>query len=67
MERSPISKRIVRARFYSNFIKLTIIHVYALTNDAEEEKKYWYYDQQGEVIVQVKQNDMMVITEDMNA
>ena len=35
----PISDRIITARFFSNFIKTTIVQVYAPTNDAEEERK----------------------------
>ena len=35
---SPINERIIKARFYSKFVKLTMIHVYAPTNDADERR-----------------------------
>ena len=67
MEWTPKSERIIKARFYSKFIKLTIIHAYTPTNDTEEEEKKKFYDQLGEVIGQVKRRDMLVITGGMNA
>ena len=36
---SPINERIIKARFYSKFVKLTMIHVHAPTNDADELKR----------------------------
>ena len=36
---SPINERIIKARFYSKFVKLTVKHVYAPTNDADEQTK----------------------------
>ena len=67
MEWTPISEGIIKARFYSKLIKLTVIHAYAPTNDAEEEEKDKFHDQLGEVISQVKRHDMLVLTGDMNA
>ena len=58
MEWTPISERIIKARFYSKFIKLTVTHAYAPTNDAEEEKDK-FHDQLGEVIGQVKRHDKL--------
>ena len=39
MKWTPISKRIITARFYSKYKKLTVVLAYALTNDAMDEKK----------------------------
>ena len=36
---APIDERIIRARFHSRYVKLTLIHVYAPTNDTDEEAK----------------------------
>lgn len=33
------SDLIIRAKFHSRYVKLTLIRVYALTNDADEEVK----------------------------
>ena len=40
MDWTPISKRIIEARFYSKYKKLTVIQMYAPTNDAVDEEKY---------------------------
>ncbi len=34
-----IDERIIRARFHSRYVKLTLIHVYAPTNDIDKEVK----------------------------
>ena len=39
-----ISDRIIKARFYSRFIKTTVIKVYAPTNEVEEEEKDNFYE-----------------------
>lgn len=39
MEWTPISERIIQARSYSRYIKLTIIHIYAPTKDTDEQIK----------------------------
>jgi len=37
IEWTPISKRLMVARFKSKYTKISVIQCYALTNDAEEE------------------------------
>jgi len=32
---TPIDERIIRIRFHSRYVKLSLIHVYALTNDTQ--------------------------------
>ena len=39
MEWMPVSSRVISARFYSRFKKITIIQAYAPTNDATPEEK----------------------------
>jgi len=43
---TPIDERIIRARFHSRYVKLTLIHVYASTNDTDEEVKDHFYEKQ---------------------
>jgi len=39
MELEPVNEGIIRARFISRHIELTVIQCHALTNDASEEEK----------------------------
>ena len=41
---APVDERIIRARFHSRHVKLTLIHVYAPTNDTDEEAKDHFYE-----------------------
>ena len=50
MEWTPISERIIQARFYSRYIKLTIIHIYAPTEDADEQTKDEFYGKLQDVL-----------------
>ena len=63
----PISDRIIRARFSSKFIKLTVIQIYAPTNDAEEENKEEFYQQLQSEISNTPTHDMLVVMGDANA
>ena len=45
MDWSPISERIILVRFYSKHIKLTIVHIYAPTEIADEQVKDEFYTQ----------------------
>jgi len=42
---NPVSDRIVTARFDTKSFKLTIIQVYAPTNQASDSDKDWFYEQ----------------------
>ena len=64
---SPINERMIKARFYSKFVKLTMIDAYAPTNDADEVTKEDFYGKLQEVAEQVHKHDMLIITGDMNA
>ena len=63
---SPINERIIKARFYSKFVNVTI-RVYAPTNDADEQTKEDFYGKLQEVTEQVHNHDILIITGDMNA
>ena len=67
MDWTPISERIITARFYSKHVKMTIVHVYAPTEDAEETVKDEFYERLQDVLNNKKEHDMLVITGDMNA
>lgn len=45
MEWTIESRRIIKARFYSRYGKLTLVHVYSPTNDASVESKDVFYEQ----------------------
>jgi len=64
---SLINERMIKARFYSKFVKLTMIHAYAPTNDADEVTKEDFYGKLQEVAEQVHKHDMLIITGDMYA
>ena len=64
---APISDRIISARFYSRYIKTSIIQVYAPTNEAEVEAKDDCYDQLQKVIDSVPKHDILVLMGDWNA
>ena len=40
----PVDERIIKARFHSRFVKLTLLRVYVPTNDAEEEVKDEFFE-----------------------
>ena len=43
MEWTPISEWIIQVRFYSRYIKLTIIHIYAPTEDTDDQIRHELY------------------------
>ena len=67
MEWTPESSRIIRARFYSKYRKLTLIHVYSPTNDASVENKDDFYEQLESTVQKCNRNDILLITGDLNA
>ena len=67
MELTPISKRIIKARFYSKYKKLSVIQTYAPTNDAVDEEKDGFYNQLRGTISSCNRHDMIVLMGDVNA
>ena len=64
---APVNERIIRARFHSRHVKLTLIHVYAPTNDTDEEAKDHFYEKLQAIVDKTPKHDLLVITGDLNA
>ena len=62
-----ISDRIVEARFFSRFIKTTVIQVYAPTNEADDDVKDDFYEQLQKIVDEVPRHDMLLVIGDWNA
>ena len=54
----PVNERIIKARFHSKYIKLTVIQVYAPTMESEEEEVDQFYNQLQSVLQTVRKRDM---------
>ena len=65
----PVNSRIITAKFTTKKkdIRLNIIHRYAPTNDAEEEKKDYFYQQLQAVLDRRGAKDTTVLMGDFNA
>ena len=61
-----ISERIIKARFYSRFIKTTITQVYAATNEAEKQEKDDFYEQLQKIVDEVPRHDLLLVLGDWN-
>ena len=64
---TPMSDRLIRARFQSRHSKLTITQCYAPTNDKEEEVKQEIYDKLQSIRNAVPKHDICLVIGDMNA
>ena len=64
---TPVNERIIKARFYSKHIKLTMIYLYAPTEVADDDVKEEFYTKLQELVGDVHQHNMLIITGDMNA
>ena len=67
MEWKPISSRLIQARFFTKFAKLTIIQCYAPTEMAAQETKEEFYSQLQEAISIVSSHDVLIVMGDLNA
>ena len=66
MEWKPISDRIIYARSFSRYVKLSIIQVYAPTNEANVEDKDNFYEQLQTVVDSVHKHDILLVMGDLN-
>ena len=67
MKWKPISDRIIYARFFSKYVKLSIIQVYAPMNEANIEDKDNFYEQLQTVVDSVHKHDILLVMGDLNA
>ena len=67
MEWNPVNERIITARFYSRFIKTTVIQVYAPTNDYTDEDKDAFYEQLQATWNKAPKHDVKIVMGDFNA
>ena len=63
LEWKPISDIIIYARFFSKYVKLSIIQVYAPTNEDKDN----FYEQLQTVVDSVHKNDILLVMVDLNA
>ena len=66
-EWTPVNDRIVTARFWSKYIKTTVIQVYSPTNEADEEDKDTFFEQLQAVIQSTPRHDLLILLGDWNA
>ena len=62
-----ISERIVWCRLKGRYGNITVVQVYAPTEDKTDEEKNDFYDQLSEVVRNVKRHDMLLLMGDFNA
>nr|KAG5687784.1 hypothetical protein BaRGS_025678 [Batillaria attramentaria] len=67
MEWTPISKRIITARFYTRYRRVTVLQAYAPHNEREEEEKDQFYLELQETLDECNKNDIIIIMGDLNA
>ena len=67
IEWTPVSSRIITARFYSHFKSITIIQVYAPTNESTDDEKDDFYDQLQATFDTCNRHDIVIVMGDLNA
>ena len=65
IEWTPVSERLMVARFKSRYTKLSVTQCYAPTNDAEEEDTFFLQLQKA--LDSVPKHDVLLVMEDLNA
>ena len=64
---NPVSDRIIKVRFNSRHIKITIIQFYAPTNDVDTQEKDDFYERLQQVYDKTPQHDIIITMRDWNA
>ncbi len=64
---TPVSSRIISARFTTSHGFCTVVQVYAPTNDSQEARKHLFYEQLQSTLDKVPQRDELVLMGDFNA
>ena len=67
IEWTPVSSRIITARFYSRFKNTTVIQVYAPTNESTDDEKDYFYDQLQAIFDTCNRHDIVIVMGDLNA
>ena len=67
IEWTPISERLMVARFKSRYNKLSVMQCYAPTNDAKEETKDTFYQQLQKALDNMPSHDVLLVIGDLNA
>ena len=67
IEWTPVSNRIITARFYSRFKNTTVIQVYAPTKESRDDEKDDFYDQLQATFDTCNRHDVVIIMGDLNA
>lgn len=61
IEWNPVNERIISARFFSRFIRTTIIQICSSTNDGDEADKDTFYEQLQREIAKIPKHDIYVL------
>ena len=67
LEWKPISDLIIYAGFFSKYVKLSIIQIYAPTNETKVEDKDNFYEQLQTVVDSIHKHDILLVMRDLNA
>ncbi|XP_062577228.1 uncharacterized protein LOC134239086 [Saccostrea cucullata] len=65
-EWNSVNDRIISARFFSRFVKLTMIQLYCPTNEADEADKDTFYERFQREIAKVPKHDILMVMGDAN-
>ncbi|XP_039278798.1 craniofacial development protein 2-like [Nilaparvata lugens] len=63
----PVNERISTLRLRSQFFNITLVCVYAPTEDADEEEKERFYEKLEEVVDEIAHHDVKILLGDLNA
>lgn len=63
----PINERMMYARCYTSTLKISLIVVYAPTNESTEEAKEAFIEQLQETISGIPKHDILLVIGDFNA